>query len=95
MSVSLLLEFLYWKLLTGHTKKIMDVFGVSEHIVCKAHKLCSGIGILAVSEPKRGKSLPADIAQLVETFYQDDSTWLRKDYVNIKCNIHLQTPCAT
>ena len=37
-------------------KKVMNVFGVSEHIVCKACKLCSERGILA------------DVAQLVETF---------------------------
>ena len=48
------------------------MFGVSEHIVCKAHKLCSEMGILAVSEPKRGANLPAGIAQQVEAFYQDD-----------------------
>ena len=47
----------------------MDVFGVLEHIVCKAHKLCLERGILAVLKPKRGKSLPADIAQLVKAFY--------------------------
>jgi len=53
-------------------KKVMDVFGVSEYIVKKAHKLCSEKGILAVPEPKWGKSLPDDIVQLVEAFYQDD-----------------------
>ena len=67
-------------------KKVMDVFDVSEHIICKAHKLCLKRGISAM--PERGKSLPADIAQLVEEFYQDDEyTQLmpgRKDYVSIK-----------
>ena len=50
----------------------MDVFGVLDHTVCKACKLYLEKGILAMSEPKRGKSLPADIAQLVEAFHQDD-----------------------
>ena len=72
----------------------MDMFGVSEHFVCKAWKLCSERAILAVPEPKRSKSLPADIAQLVEAFYQDnEDTWLmpgRKDYISIKHNIYLQ-----
>ena len=75
-------------------KKIMDVFGVSELIVHKACKLCPERGILAVPEPKRGKSLPADLVQLVKAFYQDDEyTSLipgRKDYVSIKHNIHHQ-----
>ena len=53
-------------------KQVMDVFGVSKDIVRKARKLGLGRGILAVPEPKRGKSLPADIAQLAEAFYQDD-----------------------
>ena len=72
----------------------MDVFGVSEHIVCKACKLCLERGILAVPKPKRGKSFPADIAQLVEAIYQDDEyTRLmpgRKAYFSIKRNIHQQ-----
>ena len=63
-----------------------------EHIECKAHKLCSERGILAVPEPKRGKSLPADLVQLVKAFYHDDEyTQLmpdRKDYISIKRNIH-------
>ena len=54
-------------------RKVIDVFGVSEHIVCKACKLCLEKGILAVPEQKRGKSLPADIVQLVQAFYQDDT----------------------
>ena len=45
-------------------------------------------------QQKRGKSLPADIVQLVQAFYQDDEyTQLmsgRKDYVSIKNNIHQQ-----
>ena len=72
-------------------KKVMDVFGVSEHIVHKAYKMCLERGILAVPEPRKGKSLPVDIAQLVEAFCQDVYTRLipgRKDYVSIKYNIH-------
>ena len=71
----------------------MDVFGVTEHFVCKAHKFCSERGILAEPEPKWGKSLPTDSALLVEAFYRDKYTRLmpgRKDYFNIKCNIHQQ-----
>ena len=67
----------------------MDVFGVSEYIVCKACKLCLERGILTVPEPKKGQFLLADIAQLVKAFYQDDEyTRLlpgSKDYVSIKC----------
>ena len=71
----------------------MDVFGVSEHIVHKAHKLCLEICILAVPEPKRGKSLPADIAQLVEVFYQDDEkTTLELNVIFIRRN---DSSCAT
>ena len=72
----------------------MDAFGVSKHILPKACELCLERGILAVPEPKRGKALPAKIAQLVKAFYQDDEyTQLiagRKDCVSIKCNIHQQ-----
>ena len=71
--------------------KIMKMFGVSEHFVPKAHKLCLERGILAEPDPKRGKSLPAYIAQLGEAFYQDEYTRPmpgRKDYISIKCNIH-------
>ena len=72
-------------------KKVMDV---SVHIVHKARKLCLEKDILAVPEQKRGKSLPADIVQLVQASYQDDEyTRLmpgRKDYVSIKRNIHQQ-----
>ena len=70
----------------------MDMFSVSEHIVRKALRLCLESGILVLPESKRGISLPADIAQIVETFYQDEEyTQLmpgRKDYISIKRNIH-------
>ena len=58
------------------------------------NKLCLERGILAVPEPKGGKSLPADIAQLEEAFYQDnEDTWLmpgKNDHISIKRNIYQQ-----
>ena len=47
-------------------KKVIEVFSVSEHMICKAYKLCLERGILTVPEPKKkkSKSLPADLVQL-------------------------------
>ena len=47
-------------------------FNVSEYLVRTARNLKKSKGILAVPNPKRGKTLPEETKQLVINFYEDD-----------------------
>ena len=47
-------------------------FGVSEYLIRTARDLKKVGGILAIPEPKRGKSLPQETLDKVRQFYEDD-----------------------
>ena len=74
--------------------KTQKEFNVSEYMVKKARSVCSAKGILGLPERKRGKTLPAETAQLIENFYCNDENSRqmpgKKDYVSIGRNVHVQ-----
>ena len=75
-------------------KLVATFFEVSEYQVREAHKLAAEKGILALPDPKRGRSLSQEIEDSVKLFYEDDE-YSRlmpgtKDYVSIACNVHKQ-----
>ena len=63
-------------------------------MITESKKLLQEKGILASPEPKKGRSLPKDIVELVEIFYCDDEYSRqmpgKKDYVSISRNVHMQ-----
>eukprot|EP00795_Rhopilema_esculentum_P017865 gene17865-biopygen566 len=74
--------------------KTQKEFNVSEYMVKKARSVCSAKGVLGLPERKRGKTLPAETAQLIENFYCNDENSRqmpgKKDYVSIGRNVHVQ-----
>ena len=74
--------------------EILDFFPVTKYMITESKKLLQEKGILASPEPKKGRSLPKDIVELVENFYCDDEYSRqmpgKKDYVSISRNVHMQ-----
>ena len=73
---------------------VAKYFNVSKYMFHEARKLAWEKGILALSEPKRGKCLSKEVEDSVKLFYEDDK-YLRlmpraKDYVSIAKNVHQQ-----
>jgi len=75
-------------------KTTCEYFDVSQYLVRNARTLVKEKGILAVSEPKRGKSLPSETLSAVKKFYHDEeySRQLpgKKDFVSVSKNVHVQ-----
>ena len=65
-----------------------------QYLVRNARTLVKEKGILAVSEPKKGKSLPSETLSAVKMFYHDEeySRQLpgKKDFVSVSKNVHVQ-----
>ena len=62
-------------------------FNVSEYLIRTAHELQKVGEILAKPVPKKGKTLPQETLDLVQSFYEDDEYSRqmpgKKDYVSI------------
>ena len=69
-------------------------FDVREYLIQTARKLKKFGGILSKHVPKKGKTLPQETLDLVQSFYEDDecSRQLpgKKDFVSISRNVHKQ-----
>ena len=65
-----------------------------EYLIQTARKLKKFGGILSKHVPKKGKTLPQETLDLVQSFYEDDecSRQLpgKKDFVSISRNVHKQ-----
>ena len=75
-------------------KRVATFFEVSEYQVREARKLAEEKGILALPDPKRGRSLSKEVEDSVKLFYEDDEYSRQmpgtKDYVSIARNVHKQ-----
>lgn len=75
-------------------EKVMKEFNVSEYIVRQARKLKREKGILAIPDPKKGKTLSENTIKLVTDFYQNDESSRvlpgAKDKVSVKKNVYMQ-----
>jgi len=73
------------------SERASKFFGVSDYCVRNACTLVKDKGILAVPEPKKGKSLSSEILSAVKMFYHDEeySRQLpgKKDFVSISKNV--------
>ena len=73
---------------------ISKQFDVSEYLIETARELKKVGGILAKPAPKKGKTLPQETLDLVQSFYEDDEYSRqmpgKKDYVSIGRNVHKQ-----
>ena len=69
-------------------------FDGSEYSIRTAHELKKVGGILAKPAPQKGKILPQETLDLVQSFYEDNEYSLqmpgKKDYVYIGRNVHKQ-----
>ena len=67
-------------------------FDVGEYLIRTARESKKVGGILAKHAPKKGKRLPKDTLDLVQSFYEDDEYSRqmpgKKDYVSIGRNVH-------
>lgn len=71
-------------------EKVVEVFGVTEHMVKQARALKKADGVLAIPGSKAGKKLSEEVKQRVEAFYEDDEFSRmcpgKKDFVSIRIN---------
>jgi hypothetical protein len=74
--------------------KVVNEFKVSEYMVRQARKLKQEKGILAIPDPKKGKTLSENTVKLVTDFYENDENSRvlpgTKDRVSIKKNVYMQ-----
>ena len=94
MSTAQRIQLLTMAPLDWSRKQVARFFEVSEYQVREDRKLAEEKGILALPNPKRGRSLSKEIEDSVKLFYEDDE-YSRlmpgtKDYVSIARNIHKQ-----
>ena len=73
-------------------------FDVSEYFIQTARELKKVGGILAKHAPKKGKTLPQETLDLVQSFYEDDEYSRqmpgKKDYVSMCTNCAIYQNCT-
>lgn len=78
-------------------KKVQEEFGASNYMVRKAKELVKQKGILATPDPKPGRMLAAETADLIQSFYESDEVSRmmpgKKDFVSVRLGeqcVHVQ-----